>query len=106
MHLIDADAFYKAQKERCGDNVPFVGTCSADNAMLYLELKNAPVVDAVPVVRCEKCKHSRKMSYGLGVALMCDVSNRNDKYCNDRQYNSFVVDKDHFCGYGERKDGD
>lgn len=55
--LIDADAFYKAQKERCGDNVPFVGTCSADNSMLYLELKKAPTIEAVEVRHGHWIKH-------------------------------------------------
>lgn len=48
-----------------------------------------PTVDAVPVVRCEDCKHH----YDCGVHF-CD---RLGMDCPD--------DSDFFCSYGERKDG-
>lgn len=64
-------------------------------------IENEPIVDAVEVVRCEKCKHfiqqydtqtGRKLHYGI-----CKFNS--DKFHDEE------VNCEHFCGYGERKDG-
>lgn len=47
MRLIDADAFFEAQKTRCG-GTPLIGTCARDNAFLFNELDKAPTIDHVP----------------------------------------------------------
>lgn len=57
-----------------------------------LILREAPTVDAVPVVRCRECKH-------------CDPEN----YHCDHPIGTAAPLKrkpDDFCSYGERKDGD
>lgn len=55
-------------------------------------LNNAPTVDAVPVVRCEHCKHS----WFNGVSLwLCQ--RESNFYCP-------TVKADDFCSYGERKE--
>ena len=60
-------------------------------------IDDAPTVDAVPVTRCEGCKHLR-------------VWNRKDIYafCPKTNIVFLPFDKDtrtFFCSYGERKDG-
>ena len=57
-----------------------------------LILREAPTVDAVPVVRCRECKH-------------CDPENY---HCDHPMGTSAPLKRkpDDFCSYGERKDGD
>lgn len=50
-----------------------------------------PAVDAVEVIRCEKCKYARQRIDGH---LVCDVWS--DDY-------DTVVGSDDFCSYGERR---
>lgn len=54
-----------------------------------LILREAPTVDAVPVVRCAQCKHFKR-------------NLENDTYCSS--VNGLTdPEKDDFCSYGERK---
>jgi len=53
-------------------------------------LDDAPTVDAVPVVRCEKCTYSKPFN---GVVIQCT-----------RGAESRL--KTDYCSYGKRKDGD
>lgn len=57
-----------------------------------LILREAPTVDAVPVVRCRECKH-------------CDPENY---HCDHHMGTAAPLKRkpDDFCSYGERKDGD
>ena len=60
-------------------------------------LNNAPIIDAVPVVRCRDCKH-------------LNVVNRKELYANCPKRNTvflpFELDtREHFCSLGERKEG-
>lgn len=86
MRLIDADAFL----ERMSHTDRFFG--------VVFDINDTPTVDAVPVVRCGDCKHSRELD-------------RSDRY-----EDSFVdgclwcmvgrgdgVLPDQFCDYGERE---
>lgn len=62
----------------------------------------APIIDAVPVVRCKDCKHSTLPSeltqrYGKPGTLTCH--NRHSP-CNRRN-----VGENDFCSYGEPKEG-
>ena len=59
-------------------------------------IAEAPVADVAPVVRCWECKHFRENTdrHG-GVHMNCIKSNHIPK-----------VEAEHFCSYGERKDGD
>ena len=52
-----------------------------------------PTVDAVPVVRCKDCKH-------------CDVLDKKKQMLACPYYEGRGVQPEHFCGDGERKDGD
>ena len=60
-------------------------------------IRQMPTVDAVPVVRCEGCKHARKSEDAFdwdGVTPLCE--------CNySRQPNRWHE----YCSWGERKDG-
>ena len=57
-------------------------------------IDNAPTVDAVPVVRCGKCKH-----YKTGVCLKIYYDGLASRYAWQERK------PDDFCSYGERKEG-
>ena len=50
-----------------------------------------PAADVVPVVRCKDCKFA------------CDFDDDESAWC--KNWNQYVW-AEHFCSYGERKDGD
>jgi hypothetical protein len=77
MRLIDADAL----ENQFG--------VSDEDLLALDEIRHAPTVDAVPVVRCKDCKYY----YECGV-----------NFC-DRLGMDCPGDSDFFCSYGERKDG-
>lgn len=57
-------------------------------------IEAAPVVDAVPVVRCKDCRNSEKVFPHRNTDLLkCEHS-------------LDYLTPDDFCSYGERKDGD
>ena len=93
MRLIDADNLFvhyteKEQQEYGND---FAGgvlfACDAIS-------KNAPTVDAVPVVRCGECRHRDPEDH------KCDCGGMARQGC------PFPVDDNYYCSYGERKGGD
>ena len=104
MRLIDADKLlenYKkwipqlSSKEDEGDRRG-VETCIA-------VLEDTPAVDAIPVVRCRECKHHRdkneqERQYLVEDILICTSPDATDDCWN-------AVWPDHFCSYGERKEG-
>ena len=71
---------------------------NSDGAYGYVDAKQiseAPTVDTVPVVRCEKCEHWVKNDDGQCVCALFDIAN---------SYGEPVVTKpDNFCSYGKRK---
>lgn len=80
MRLIDADAL-KAE---------FTGNFGRElwhYTGIWATIDVAPTIDAVPVVRCNGCKHFD----GKWFCQICGVPSRKP---------------DDFCSYGERKDGD
>lgn len=96
MRLIDADAV-EFKVEYGYDNK---GVLLVPYRDIKKSIAAAKTVDAVPVVRCRKCKHCRELNrkdrieeaYADGV-LWC--MNQSDG-----------VWPDDFCSYGERKDYD
>lgn len=93
MRLIDVDELGVG---RCSKDVLPAVYCAGWNGLLGL-IEKAPTVDAVPVTRCEGCKHLR-------------VWNRKYIYafCPKTNIVFLPFDKDtrtFFCSYGERKDG-
>lgn len=72
------------------------GATTEDNPFIHYYdgeeiIKNAPTIDAVPVVRCWECKH-------------CDPENH---HCDHHMCTAAPLRRkpDDFCSYGERKEG-
>ena len=85
MRLIDADALFPY------GSVPYVendGFATAD--ILYGIIKNAPTVDAIPVVRCEDCAKRKTDACSMYYEL------------NGKSYS--WEGNDDFCSRGERKE--
>ena len=61
-----------------------------DEAVLISDIKNAPTVDAVPVVRCRECKYHEEE----GIEMV---------YCPNMI--GGWVENEWFCANGKRKDG-
>ena len=66
-------------------------------------LHSVKAIDAVPVVRCRECKHHRdkneqEQQYLVEDILICTSPDATDDCWN-------AVWPDHFCSYGERKEG-
>lgn len=59
-----------------------------------LTLREAPTVDAVEVVRCKNCKYGEVDDADFPAQYLCKH--------NGADWN----DENHFCSYGERKEGD
>lgn len=58
-------------------------------------IKAQPIIDAVEVVRCEKCKWNRPY-------LACNGTYQNQ--CTHRKMTyEMCFPNEHFCGYGERR---
>ena len=100
MRLIDADWL----SEAIHDNVPAPyedASWAKENCLAKIDA--APTVDAVPVVRCRECKHHRdkneqEQQYLVEDILICTSQDATDDCWN-------AVWPDHFCSYGERKEG-
>lgn len=89
MRLIDADSTYL--QDAIGRNA----FKTRDDIRALID--RAPTIDAVPVVRCWKCKH-------------LNVVNRKELYAHCPKTNMaflpFELDtREHFCSLGERKEG-
>ena len=100
MRLIDADRL----SEAIYNNVPAPyedASWAKENCLA--EIEAAQTIDAVPVVRCRECKHHRdkneqEQQYLVEDILICTSPDATDDCWN-------AVWPDHFCSYGERKEG-
>lgn len=82
VRLIDANAL----EEYIADNY---GYPAVD---ILHEIATFPAVDAVPVVRCKDCKHSRVATWG-------------ERYCARKGIEGLdEMSETDFCSYGERKE--
>ena len=70
--LIDANELLRHNRKMSGADF---GGEFWDEAVLASDIKNAPTVDAVEVVRCKDCKH--RYSY----LWLCDHVNNDNFYC-------------------------
>ena len=85
--LIDANALpYKVV------NIVKTGSVTQTSAVFSTDIAKAPTIDAVEVVRCEKCLHS---SNQCRLELFC--------YC--RQWSHLVM-RNHYCSCGVRREPD
>ena len=75
MRLIDADALIALIKKRIKNSMIIGWLCSI--------IRDAPTIDAVPVVRCKDCKY-----WEHGDCYRLELSRPDD-----------------FCSYGEKKEG-
>lgn len=83
MSLIDADALLRHKRKMSGADF---GGEFWDEAVLASDIKNAPTVDAVPVVRCKDCAVPH------------------NKYTGCPMLNGLVTPPDFYCPFGERKE--
>ena len=83
MRLIDADALEKKsfKLSKFGDGRFFA----------LRDIRTAPTIDAVPVVRCWQCKHRSEIP-------------NTDLYLCHKSYSGCKADD--YCSCGERKEGD
>ena len=86
MGLIDADALLRHKRKMSGADF---GGEFWDEAVLVSDIKNAPTIDAVPVVRCKDCIHSYDDLCGL-----C---------CTCGLYVDCVVQPEFYCADGKKK---
>ena len=89
--LIDANSLLRHKRKMSGADF---GGEFRDEAVLASDIKNAPTVDAVPVVRCRECKYR-----GTDDCIFHIKGEPADEEL------LLKLDND-FCSYGERKDGD
>ena len=62
-------------------------------------LLHAPTVDAVPVVRCQECKHWKPSGSKAGNSFS-DM-----EYIGGCEFTNYYRTESDFCSYGERKEG-
>lgn len=109
MRLINADALkeiyekWLSQLENPDDagDKDCIKTCIA-------ELEDAPTIEAVPVVRCLKCKHERKLTYAERIRFTSDCVVCMHPYGPGVSYPEYKMDgrvvwKSDYCMYGEPK---
>ena len=85
MRLIDADALIALIKKRIKNSMIIGWLCSI--------IRDAPTIDAVPVVRCKDCKFGDW------------DSEPNDAMVCMRTKDGFWRSGNDFCSYGKRKEG-
>lgn len=75
----------------------------ADGVSIFDTIKNIPTADEVTVVRCKKCKYFFDNCCNHPSNL---VAYRVPDFGEHYVYKDGIkVKPDHFCGYGERKEG-
>lgn len=87
MRLIDAHRLFEAMLWIKGQYIAGIG--EVVNAIdVFEQIKDAPTIDAVEVVRCKDCKYLgiKDLVYG---------------YCKYRM--TGIIMPDDYCSYGERK---
>lgn len=86
MRYIDADALPEMEIERFDTTDAFeVKAKGAGRNHMRKIIQEAPTIDAVPVVRCEKCRHwirNEDYSY-VGRCELWNIDFENDFYCAD-----------------------
>ena len=86
--LIDANSLLRHKRKMSGADF---GGEFWDEAVLISDIKNAPTVDAVEVVRCLECDHKTHDGSGRPYCWQLKM------YLNK--------ELDFFCKYGKRKEG-
>lgn len=95
MRLIDADELYKyCDVEETKDGLYI----KRANILTPDFIKSLSTVDAVPVIRCEDCKHGISCSDGTIKYCMKMVEIGADE--------ELYLSPNHYCGFAERKTND
>ena len=89
MRLIDANALWAEFMELADTSIEFDGEGVAN------AIANAPTIDAEEVIRCEECKHWWKKN-----ELCAHPKCRTGMVCVTE------APPNHYCGYGERREGE
>ena len=90
MRLIDADSLI--QNHFSDEHI--IALTYADKLWMRRIISDEPTIDAVPVIRCEHCKHCEMVVDIIGDPhLFCGLSPINAR----KQFGDF-------CSYGERKE--
>ena len=96
MRLIKADAliaqFHRDAMRLGGLEEPW------DLSAIETEIESAPIVDAVPVVRCKDCKHWKKGQF-MGGNSIDDL-----EYGGSCPLARFARYESDFCSYGEKRE--
>ena len=81
--LIDREKLLNSVEAFCEwcDNHDFCPTCETNDCIQ--EIKNAPTVDAVTVVRCKDCRYCTDCKYGDAYCMMNMIWYKEDHYCSD-----------------------
>ena len=102
MRLIDADALMQtyAKFVAPSNNSDFENEPTWNDAVSLLE--SAPTVDAEPVIRCKDCYYcATEKSFGKEY-LYCDAFYEHAE--GDLIGASLMVEPNHFCSWGERRE--
>ena len=89
MRLIDADRAMEIVRDQ---GIAHPNAYHLTNYATLI-LREAPTVDAVEVIRCKDCKYVEVDNADFHDQYLCNISG-SDWNCGN-----------HFCSYGERKDG-
>ena len=109
MRLIDGDALIEKFNEKTDMAECLVDARTAERFATFCALADAveemPTVDAEIVVRCKDCKYWEPMNKGSWMDR-----NRTDGVCRTLMEfllaERYMTEKDHFCGFGERREDD
>ena len=93
MRLIDADWVLDHIKSYELSDEDWSVTGGTAIRLICTAVNQAPTVDAVPVVRCKDCKYGEVDDADFPAQYLCKH--------NGADWN----DENHFCSYGERKEG-
>ena len=93
MRIIDADALGVG---RCSKDILPDAYCAGWNGLIEL-IEKAPTIDAVPVVRCQECKHWKPTGSKAGNSFS-DM-----EYIGGCEFTKYCRRESDFCSYGERK---
>ena len=102
MRLIDADRALEIVRDQ---GIAHPNAYHLTNYAMLI-LREAPTVDAVPVLRCRDCKYwgdgdSKLQGSDGALFARCKVHN----YLIDGRHTGWCPAENDFCSYGERKDG-
>lgn len=91
MRLADVDTIYDEVEKQYKGSTGIERNCNRNFLNLICD---APTIDAVPVVRCQKCHHCKETVDYKGSGLFCSIWGRG----------WHRVQPDDYCSYGQRKE--